>query len=78
VALRGQAQGILGDLSIDKQQDYTSLVKTLEERFASPNQTELYIVQLTERRQKPVESLPAFTRAVFEPLAATCCAGFLV
>jgi hypothetical protein len=34
VALRGQAQGILGDLSIDKQQDYKSLVKALEERFA--------------------------------------------
>ena len=38
VALRGQAQGILGDLSIDKQQDYQSLVKALEERFAPPNQ----------------------------------------
>jgi hypothetical protein len=34
VALRGQAQGILGDLPIDKQQDYKSLVKALEERFA--------------------------------------------
>jgi hypothetical protein len=44
VALRGQAQGILGDLSIDKQQDYKSLVKTLEERFAPPNQTELYVL----------------------------------
>jgi hypothetical protein len=27
VALRGQAQGILGDLAIDKQQDYKPLVK---------------------------------------------------
>jgi hypothetical protein len=34
-------------LSIDKQQDYKSLVKALEERFAPPNQTELYRVQLT-------------------------------
>jgi hypothetical protein len=34
VALRGQAQGILVDLPIDKQQDYKSLVKALEERFA--------------------------------------------
>jgi hypothetical protein len=50
VALRGQAQGILGDLPIDKQQDYKSLVKALEERFAPCNQTELYRVQLTERR----------------------------
>ena len=31
MALRGQAQGILGDLPIDKQQDYKSLVKALEE-----------------------------------------------
>jgi hypothetical protein len=37
VALRGQAQGILGNLPIDKQQDYKSLVKALEERFAQPN-----------------------------------------
>jgi predicted HTH domain antitoxin len=34
VALRGQAQGILGYLPIDKQQDYKSLAKALEERFA--------------------------------------------
>jgi hypothetical protein len=43
VALRGQTQSILGDLSIDKQQDYKSLVKALEERFAPPNQTELFV-----------------------------------
>jgi hypothetical protein len=64
VALRAQAQGILGDLSIDKQQDYTFLVKALEERFAPPNQTELYRVQLTERRQKPAESLPELGQAI--------------
>jgi hypothetical protein len=63
-ALRGQAQGILGDLPIDKQQDYKPLVKALVERFAPPNQTELYIVQLTERRQKPVESLPELGQAI--------------
>ena len=44
MALHGQAQSILGDLPIDKQQDYKSLVKALEERFAPPNQTELYRV----------------------------------
>ena len=64
MVLHGQAQGILGDLSIDKQQDYTSLVKALEERFASPNQAELYRVQLTERRQKPAESLPELGQAI--------------
>jgi hypothetical protein len=43
---------------------YSSLVKALEERFASPNQTELYRVQLTERRQKPAESLPELGQAI--------------
>jgi hypothetical protein len=51
VALREQAQGILGDLPIDKLQDYQSLVKALEERFAPPNQTELYRFQLAEGQQ---------------------------
>ena len=65
MALRGQAQGILGDLPIDKQQDYKSLVKALEERFAPPNQTELYRVQLTgRRRQKPAEGLPELGQAI--------------
>jgi hypothetical protein len=64
VALRGQAQGMLGDLPIDKQQDYKSLVKALEERFAPHNQTELYRVQLTERQQKPAESLPELGQAI--------------
>jgi hypothetical protein len=39
-------------------------VKALEERFAPPNQTELYRVQLTERRQKPAESLPELGQAI--------------
>ena len=33
MALRGQAQGRLGYLPIDKQKDYAFLVKALEERF---------------------------------------------
>ena len=57
VALRGQAQSVMGNLS-DKSKDYDSLVKALEDRFAPPNQTELYRVQLRERRQKASESLP--------------------
>ena len=32
-------------------------MKALEDRFAPPNQTELYKVQLRERRQKASESL---------------------
>ena len=64
VALRGQPQGILVDLPIDKQQDYKSLVNALEQRVVPPNQTELYRVQLTERRQKPAESLPELSQAI--------------
>ena len=64
MALRGQAQGILRDLLIDKQQDYKSLAKALEERFAPPNQTELYRFQLPERRQKPADSLPELGQAI--------------
>jgi len=51
VSLKRQAQGVLGNL-ISKSKDYDSLVKALEERFAPPNQTELYRVQIWERRQK--------------------------
>jgi hypothetical protein len=51
-------------IKVRQQQDYKSLVKTLEERFAPPNQTELYRVQLTERRQKPAESLPELGQAI--------------
>ena len=64
MALRGQPQGILVDLPIDKQQDYKSLVNALEQRVVPPNQTELYRVQLTERRQKPAESLPELSQAI--------------
>ena len=43
VSLRGQAQGVLGDLPEDTNRHYYVLVQALEERFAPPNQTELYI-----------------------------------
>ena len=51
-ALRGQAQGVLGDLPEKSKSDFDSLVKALEERFAPPNQNELYRVQLKERKQR--------------------------
>ena len=38
VALRGQAQSVMGNLS-DKSKYYDSLVKALEDRIAPPNQT---------------------------------------
>ena len=56
VSLRGQAQGVFGNLST-RTHDYSELSKALQERFAPPNQTELYRVQLRERRQKASESL---------------------
>ena len=64
VSLRGQAQGVLGDLPDDTKKHYDLLVKALEERFAPPNQTELYRVQLRERRQKATESLPELGQAI--------------
>ena len=56
VSLRGQAQGVFGNIG-SKSSDYPMLVAALEERFAPPNQTELYRVQLRERRQKASETL---------------------
>jgi len=56
VSLRGQAQGVFGNIA-SKSSDYDGLVKALEERFAPPNQTELYRIQLKDRRQKASESM---------------------
>ena len=58
VSLRGQAQGVFGNISTQSK-DYDKLVKALEERFAPPNQTELYRVQLRERKQTASETLSA-------------------
>ncbi|CAG2198697.1 unnamed protein product [Mytilus edulis] len=46
VSLRGQAQGVLGNLPTDKRQTFIELVRSLEERFSPANQTELYRTQL--------------------------------
>ena len=56
VSLRGHAQGVYGNLS-GKSHNYEELVLALKERFAPPNQTELYRVQLRERRQRAAETL---------------------
>ena len=56
MGLKEQAQGILGELTIYKQQNYEAFVKALQERFSPPNQTELYRCQLLERRQKTSET----------------------
>ena len=64
VSLRGQAQGILGNLSGELGQNYNELIKALEDRFAPANQTELYRVQLRERRQKATETLPELGQSI--------------
>ena len=56
VSLRGQAQGVLGNITGDFH-DYDALMTTLQERFAPPNQTELYRAQLRDRHQKASETL---------------------
>ena len=58
VALRGQAQSVLGNLPAEDKCNYRLLSKALEERFLPSNQTELYRAQLRERRQRASESLP--------------------
>ena len=45
-----QAQGVFGSLS-SKSNNYVELSNALQERFAPPNQTELYTVQLKDRKQ---------------------------
>ena len=64
VALRGQAQGVLGNLRGQLGQHYDVLVKSLEERFSPPNQTELYRTQLKERRQRATETLPELAQDI--------------
>ncbi|VDI78911.1 Hypothetical predicted protein, partial [Mytilus galloprovincialis] len=64
-ALRGQAhRECLVIYLLRKEMDYTTLIKALQERFSPPNQTELYRVQLKERRQKASESLPELGQAI--------------
>ncbi|KAH3730694.1 hypothetical protein DPMN_056686 [Dreissena polymorpha] len=54
VSLRGQAQGVNGNLA-SKDATYEDFVRALEERIASPNQTELYRVK--ERQQRATETM---------------------
>jgi hypothetical protein len=62
-SLRGQAQAVLGDLPGDNT-DYQYLVTALEERFAPPNQTELYRVQLRGRRKRASETMPELGHSI--------------
>ena len=62
-SLRGHAQAVPGDLPGDNT-EYQYLVKALEERFAPPNQTELYRVQLRERRKRASETMPELGHSI--------------
>ena len=61
---RGLAQGVLGNLAYDTQMDYDALVQALNDRFAPPDQMELYRIQLKERRQRASETLPELAQHV--------------
>ncbi|XP_065923756.1 uncharacterized protein [Magallana gigas] len=64
VSLRGNAQGVLGNMPRGTKPDFDSLVQALEDRFAPPSQTELYRVQMRERRQRAGETLPELGQAI--------------
>lgn len=57
MSLRGNVQGVLGNLAGEYGRNYNELVRALEDRFPPANQTELYRVQLRERRRKTTETL---------------------
>ena len=58
VSLRGHTQGVLGNLHESEQLNYAELIRALNDRFAPPDQMELYRLQLREKRQKASETLP--------------------
>ena len=53
-------ENLPGDLG----RNYGELIKAFEDRFAPANQTELYRVQLRERRQKAPETLPELGQTI--------------
>ena len=80
VSLRGQAQGVLGNLPDILQMDFKELSRSLEERFSPINQTELYRAQLKDRRQKATKTLPQLgqdirrlTRPAYHTASADVC-----
>ena len=67
LSLRGQAQAVFGDLPRDRGQQYETVLRSLQERFSTPNQTELYRVQRKERQQKVTETLSELGQAPTAP-----------
>ncbi|CAG2213721.1 unnamed protein product [Mytilus edulis] len=64
LAFISKVELVLGDLSDDKKSHFDQLVRSLEERFAPPNQSELYRVQLKERKQRASETLPELGQTI--------------
>lgn len=62
MSLRGHAQLVLRDLPSDKGQYDSTIVRSLEERFFSPNQT--YIPCTAEETQRASESLSGLRQAI--------------
>ena len=64
VRLRGQAQQILADLSVEQRNDYRSIVFALQQRFETEGQTELYKSQLKAKRKEKHESFPELAHSL--------------
>lgn len=62
--MRGQTQGVLGNLPYAQKHDYALLVNALEERFSPSNQNDLYRTQLRERKQRAAETLPELGQSI--------------
>ena len=64
VSLRGPAQQLLGDMTVDRRRNYRTLVEALAARFGYEGQTELFRVQLKSRLKKAGESYPELAQAI--------------
>ena len=64
VSLRGPAQELLGEMSVDMRQNYFILLDTLCTRFGSEGQADLFRAQLKSRQRKSNETLPELAHAV--------------
>lgn len=60
-SLSGLAQVVLGNQS---RQNYATLAKVLQDRFAPMNKTELFRTHLNERRHLPWQSLPKMGQGI--------------
>ena len=56
-ALKGRAQQVLWDLAPGQMSSYNDVVQALRQRFGSEHQSELFRVELRNRRRRPHESL---------------------